>query len=81
MLASAALSSRPRAAVISLTLNGEPHALPPATSVAALIERLGHAGRRIAIERNGEIVPRSRFADTVLEDGDTVEIVVAVGGG
>ena len=39
------------------------------------------AGKRIAIERNGEIVPRSRHADEMLADGDTLEIVVAVGGG
>ncbi|MEP6656103.1 MAG: sulfur carrier protein ThiS, partial [Betaproteobacteria bacterium] len=39
------------------------------------------AGKRIAVERNGEIVPRSRYGEMTLEDGDTLEIVVAVGGG
>jgi len=49
--------------------------------VAALVEVLGYAGKRIAIERNGEIVPRGRHAEVVLAPGDRLEIVVAVGGG
>ena len=67
--------------LLHLTVNGEPHALPVATSVAALVERLALAGKRIAVERNGEIVPRSLHAATPLSDGDRIEIVVAVGGG
>jgi sulfur carrier protein len=67
--------------MLQFTLNGEPHALPEPISVAQLIERLGHADRRIAVERNGEIVPRSQHASTVLAEGDRLEIVVAVGGG
>ncbi len=50
-------------------------------TVAALLEALGYAGKRIAVERNGEIVPRGRHVDTGLADGDQIEIVVAVGGG
>jgi sulfur carrier protein len=50
-------------------------------SVAGLIESLGYAGKRVAIERNGEIVPRSKHPEVVLENGDELEIVVAVGGG
>ena len=50
-------------------------------SVAALVDRLGYTGKRIAVERNGEIVPRSRHAETLLDDGDRLEIVVAVGCG
>jgi len=46
-----------------------------------LVERLELAGKRIAVERNGEIVPRSRFESVSLADGDALEIVVAVGGG
>jgi len=46
-----------------------------------LVERLELNGKRIAVERNGEIVPRSRFASVRLADGDALEIVVAVGGG
>ena len=46
-----------------------------------LIDQLGYSGKRIAIERNGEIVPKSRHASTPLVSGDRLEIVVAVGGG
>jgi thiamine biosynthesis protein ThiS len=55
--------------------------LPDSTGVAALIEEMGLTGKRIALERNGEIVPRSSFARQMLADGDKLEIVVAVGGG
>lgn len=48
---------------------------------ADLVKVLGLAGKRIAIERNGDIVPRSRFTGEILQDGDRLEIVVAVGGG
>ena len=68
-------------AVIQLSVNGETRAVEPGASVAQLLERLELVGRRIAVERNGEIVPRSRFADTRLLEGDQLEIVVAVGGG
>jgi len=50
-------------------------------NVARLIEELELEGKRIALERNGEIVPRSQFASVKLTDGDALEIVVAVGGG
>ena len=46
-----------------------------------LVQALGYAGKRIAIERNGEIVPKSQYAQTRLAAGDRLEIVVAVGGG
>jgi sulfur carrier protein len=46
-----------------------------------LVASLGLAGKRLAVERNGEIVPRSRYADTPLAAGDRLEIVGAVGGG
>jgi sulfur carrier protein len=52
-----------------------------AGSVAELVAALGLSGKRIAVERNGEIVPRSRYADTPLANGDRLEIVGAVGGG
>ena len=48
---------------------------------AGLIDRLGFTGKRIAVERNGEIVPKSQHAATQLASGDQLEIVVAVGGG
>ena len=66
---------------MQISLNGESRQLPDVSSVAALVESLGYTGKRIAVERNGEIVPRGRHADVVLADGDRLEIVVAVGGG
>ena len=45
-----------------------------------LLDTLGYAGKRVAVERNGEIVPKSQHAQTTLADGDQIEIVVAVGG-
>ena len=50
-------------------------------TVAALLEQEGFARDRVAVERNGDIVPRAKYADTVLQDGDRVEIVRFVGGG
>jgi len=67
--------------VITVSINGEPRQLPQAISVTAFIEVMGYSGKRIALERNGEIVPRSTFANAILNDGDQLEIVVAVGGG
>ena len=49
--------------------------------VSDLVEKLGLTGKRLAIEKNGEIVPRSTFAETALQNGDKLEIVGAVGGG
>jgi sulfur carrier protein len=67
--------------VIELVINGEARSFPAPLSLAQLIEMLDLAGKRIAIEKNGEIVPRSQHADTSLASGDRLEIVVAVGGG
>ena len=67
--------------MIELTINGEPRSLPAPLTLAQLIETLDLAGKRVAIEKNGEIVPRSQHADTPLANGDRLEIVVAVGGG
>ncbi|WP_066128913.1 sulfur carrier protein ThiS [Bordetella ansorpii] len=64
-----------------ITLNGDARQLPAATTVIGLLETLGYAGKRVAVERNGEIVPKSQHAQTTLADGDRIEIVVAVGGG
>ena len=62
-------------------LNGQDHDLAGPTSLAGLIERLGLDARKIAIERNLEIVPRSAYAATMLGEGDRLEIVNFVGGG
>ena len=63
-------------------VNGAVRSFDPAPAdVAALVRELALEGKRIAVERNGEIVPRSRYADTPVEDGDRLEIIGAVGGG
>ena len=67
--------------MLTLKINGEDRQFPDALTVAGLIEALGYAGKRIAVEKNGEIVPKSLHAATPLASGDQLEIVVAVGGG
>ena len=69
------------AAQHSITVNGEARAVHGGDTVATLVATLGLTGKRIAVERNGEIVPRSQHDQTALADGDRLEIVVAVGGG
>ncbi len=67
--------------MIQLSINGQIRRVEPGASVVRLLESLELAGKRVAVEKNGEIVPRSRYADTKLADGDQLEIVIAVGGG
>ena len=67
--------------MITISINGAMRQLPDSTGVAALIEEMGLTGKRIALERNGEIVPRSSFHSQQLADDDKLEVVVAVGGG
>ena len=67
--------------MINIIINGEPRSFEQPLAFPQLIDELGLAGKRIAIERNGEIVPRSQFATSSVADGDQLEIVVAVGGG
>lgn len=64
-----------------ITLNGETRQFDNVRTVAELIVELGYGGKRIAVECNGEIVPKSQHATATLHDGDRLEIVVAVGGG
>lgn len=67
---------------MDITLNGRPRALAAdQPSIAALLEAEGLASRRVAVEVNGEIVPRGRHGSHLLQDGDRVEIVHALGGG
>ena len=66
---------------MEIIVNGEPRQVPDATGVAQLLELLGLTERRLALEINREIVPRSRFAAHRLQPGDRVEIVHAIGGG
>lgn len=67
--------------MLNLSINGEDRQFPAALTVAGLIDQLGYTGKRIAVEKNGEIVPKSLHAGTPLNSGDRLEIVVAVGGG
>lgn len=66
---------------IQLTLNGEPYAIAQGHTAADLVEQLGLSGRRIAVEINEQIVPKSQLATTALANGDQVEVVHAIGGG
>ena len=65
---------------LSLTVNGEPRTAA-ASTLAALVDELGLDRRKVAVERNLQIVPRSLHAMTALADGDRIEIVQFVGGG
>ena len=67
--------------MIALTINDTPRTFDRPLNCAELVGELDLAGKRIAMERNGEIVPRSQFAQCMLQDGDRLEIVAAVGGG
>jgi thiamine biosynthesis protein ThiS len=75
MTDSATLSS------LTITLNGEPRRVNAGMSVADLVAELGLPIRKVAVERNLEIVPRSTLADVMLANGDMLEIVHFVGGG
>ena len=66
---------------LRLHINGAPREFASRLTVQGLVAELGVAGKRIAIERNGEIVPRSQYGAVHLADGDKLEVVVAVGGG
>ena len=66
---------------MQITLNGEIRALNPDTRLSDLIAELNLANKRIAIEVNTEIVPRSNFHNHELQEGDRIEIVHAIGGG
>lgn len=67
---------------MQLTINGKLRDIDAVSlTVAELVAKLELVGKRLAIERNGEIVPRSQFNETPLSDGDKLEIVGAVGGG
>jgi len=73
--------SAPAASVISLTLNGEPLELPTGSTVLDLLASLSRDPRTVAVERNGEILPRALFGETPLAAGDRLEVVHFVQGG
>ena len=66
---------------MEIRLNGEARELPEACTVLAMLEAAGFGERRVAVEVNREIVPRSRHAAHALRAGDQVEIIQAIGGG
>ncbi|MBX3373476.1 MAG: sulfur carrier protein ThiS [Phycisphaeraceae bacterium] len=65
----------------SVRLNGSTHRITPGLTVAALLDRLGQAGRPCAVEVNGSLVPFRHRQERILLDGDRIEIVTLVGGG
>lgn len=67
--------------MIDIELNGEAHKLSAMTTVTQLLAQLGLADKRVAVEYNLDILPKSQHADTDLKPGDRVEIVHAIGGG
>lgn len=66
---------------VTISLNGEPHTLEAPLTVSELLDRLGIDPRRVAVERNLVVVKRVQYADTLIQDGDAIEIVNFVGGG
>jgi thiamine biosynthesis protein ThiS len=66
---------------LEITVNGRILTVPARTSVADLLERLGVATPRVAVERNRDIVPKASYRDTELVAGDVFEVVELVGGG
>jgi len=66
---------------MTVTINGERREVPERLSVAALLDHLGFVNRRVAIERNLELLPREQWQQTQVESGDSFEIVHFVGGG
>jgi thiamine biosynthesis protein ThiS len=67
--------------LIDLIVNGEPHQVTEGATVADLVSSLGSDPRSVAVERNGDLVPRARFAATRLAAGDRIEVVRFVQGG
>ncbi|MCM8557394.1 sulfur carrier protein ThiS [Sphingomicrobium sediminis] len=66
---------------MNIHVNGEPREVKEGVTIAALIEQIGLDPKKVAVERNREIVPRATLRDVAVEDGDTFEIVHFVGGG
>jgi len=66
---------------MQILLNGESQGYDSPLTIAELLVRMELTGRRVAVELNGEIAPRSLHGSTVLNEGDKVEIVQAIGGG
>jgi sulfur carrier protein len=67
--------------MIQVTVNGAAHRFEQPVNVRELLEKLAMAGKKVAVERNGEIVPKGTHQEVLVQNGDRLEIVVAVGGG
>jgi sulfur carrier protein len=67
--------------MIQVTVNGSAHRFEHPVNVHQLLEKLAMAGKKVAVEKNGEIVPRGTHHQVLVQNGDRLEIVVAVGGG
>lgn len=76
MVASLAMSTS-----IDVVINGQPRKFNQGTTLLVALVELGLDGKRVAVERNREVVPRAQHADTVLAEGDRLEVVTFVGGG
>lgn len=68
-------------ALIDVVINGQERTIAEGTTVATLIVELGLGDRRVAVEKNREVVPRAQHASTVVAAGDKLELVTFVGGG
>lgn len=66
---------------LQITVNAEPRDVQPGTTVAELLQQLNRQPHLVAVERNGELIPRTRHAECQLQAGDRVEVVTLVGGG
>lgn len=66
---------------MNIIVNGQPREFRPGLTVSQLLQQDGYGDRRVAVEINGAIVPKSRHAEQVLAAGDQVEVVQAIGGG
>lgn len=75
------VASAPMSTSIDVVINGQTRTVNAGSTVATLIGELGLGDRRVAVERNREVVPRAQHATTLLADGDRLEVVTFVGGG
>ena len=66
---------------MQVVLNGEHHEFDNSLTISALLEQTGLGGKRIAVEINESIVPRALHGETLVQEGDRIEIIHAIGGG
>lgn len=75
------VGSAPMSTSIDVVINGQPRSFADGTTVLAMLDELGFAGKPVAVERNRDVIPRAQHATTILVDGDRLEVVTFVGGG